>query len=187
MAYTYSLGAVKPHVKSAAYVLGPKYQIKTVYGWGLRANASDHPKGLALDFMVSDITRGTALADDAIRNAGQFGIKYVIWRQRIWNIGSSGWKKMGDRGGTTANHFDHVHVSFNATPGSGGIVQVGNPISAATQTLRDLETLAKWLANSHNWERIGWMAVGIALIIFGLLRFDNVKAVTNEAVKVVKK
>jgi hypothetical protein len=34
----------------------------------------------------------------------------VIWRQRI-NFGS-GWKPMEDRGGVTANHFDHTHISM---------------------------------------------------------------------------
>jgi hypothetical protein len=34
----------------------------------------------------------------------------VIWNQRI-NTGS-GWESMEDRGGATANHEDHVHISF---------------------------------------------------------------------------
>jgi hypothetical protein len=39
----------------------------------------------------------------------------VIWQQRI-NFGS-GWQLMEDRGGVTANHYDHVHVSFGAAGG----------------------------------------------------------------------
>ncbi len=39
---------------------------------------------------------------------------YVIWRQR-YNDGS-GWDPMEDRGSITANHYDHVHVSFEVAP-----------------------------------------------------------------------
>ena len=41
------------------------------------------------------------------------GIMYVIWNQKIWSLYYSelGWRKMADRGGVTANHYDHVHVS----------------------------------------------------------------------------
>ncbi|WP_425295888.1 hypothetical protein [Nocardia abscessus] len=35
---------------------------------------------------------------------------YVIWRQR-YNDGN-GWSYLEDRGSPTANHYDHVHVSF---------------------------------------------------------------------------
>ena len=40
-------------------VNGPRYGVKTIHGWGTRSNASDHPKGLALDFMT---TQGAPLA-----------------------------------------------------------------------------------------------------------------------------
>ena len=43
----------------------------------------------------------------------------MIWEQRI-NHGS-GWKAMEDRGGVTANHFDHVHVSFKSGAGGGDL------------------------------------------------------------------
>ena len=51
----------------------------------------------------------------ALRNQEALGISYVIWRQRI-NFGS-GWKPMEDRGSPTANHMDHVHVSFESAAG----------------------------------------------------------------------
>ena len=46
------------------------------------------------------------------------GIKYVIWKQRI-NSGS-GWRAMANRGGITANHFDHVHITFLSSTTGGG-------------------------------------------------------------------
>lgn len=115
---TYSLGPVKPHVRAAAETIGRKYGITTVLGWGTRSNASDHPKGLALDFMT---TRGGPLAEHVKANAGAYGVTYVIWDQRIWSTGRAGegWRAMEDRGSPTANHKDHVHVSFSPTAGSG--------------------------------------------------------------------
>lgn len=40
-------------------------------------------------------------------------VDYVIWRQRINTRDGRGWRQMEDRGSITANHFDHVHVSFD--------------------------------------------------------------------------
>jgi hypothetical protein len=111
---TAGLGAVKPHVRAAARVLGCRFGEPTMYGVAGRAGTSDHPAGLAVDFMV-DRAIGDRLAACALENRGALGITYVIWRQRI-NFGS-GWQPMEDRGGITANHFDHVHVSFGRTAG----------------------------------------------------------------------
>jgi hypothetical protein len=80
----------------------------------------DHGSGRACDFMEStggsmpsaDRQRhGDQVAAWAIANASRLGVKYVIWRQRIYDMRSPGWDPMEDRGGITANHFDHVHVS----------------------------------------------------------------------------
>jgi hypothetical protein len=76
-----------------------------------RGGVSDHPGGKAVDFMV-DRGTGDVLAACALRNKAALGITYVIWRQRI-NFGQ-GWQAMEDRGGVTANHYDHVHVSFGS-------------------------------------------------------------------------
>lgn len=78
-------------------------------GRAARSSSSDHPDGLAIDFMVSTST-GDALAAYVLENQSRFGVKYVIWRQR-YNDGG-GWSYMEDRGSSTANHYDHVHVSF---------------------------------------------------------------------------
>jgi hypothetical protein len=111
---TSGLGGVKPHVRAAARFLGCRFGEPTMYGVAGRAGTSDHPAGLAVDFMVDRAT-GDRLAACALANRGTLGITYVIWRQRI-NFGS-GWQPMEDRGGITANHFDHVHVSFDRSAG----------------------------------------------------------------------
>jgi hypothetical protein len=60
----------------------------------------------------SDATaHGDAGAQYVISNASRLGIKYVIWRQRIYDMRNPGWRQMEDRGSVTANHYDHPHVS----------------------------------------------------------------------------
>ena len=113
---TSDLGAVKSHVRAAAGFLGCLHGEPTMHGVAGRGGTSDHPSGKAVDFMVNRST-GDALAECAVRNRSELGITYVIWRQRI-NHGS-GWKPMSDRGSATANHFDHVHVSFGSSGGDG--------------------------------------------------------------------
>lgn len=111
------LGQVKPYVRSAAQFLACLFGEPRLIGVASRANSySDHPFGLAVDFMVNRAT-GDGLAACALRNREALGIEYVIWRQRI-NYGD-GWEPMEDRGGITANHYDHVHVSFVRGGGHG--------------------------------------------------------------------
>ena len=74
----------------------------------------DHGKGKAVDF---GITPGDALGDQvaqyALDQMGNYGISYVIWEQKINGYWTGGqWETMEDRGNITANHYDHVHVSF---------------------------------------------------------------------------
>ncbi|MEV6982194.1 hypothetical protein AB0M95_13170 [Sphaerisporangium sp. NPDC051017] len=84
-------------------------------------DSGEHPLGRACDFMLSSggampsagqAALGGAIAAWAIKNGGKLGVKYVIYRQRIYNLGFPGWRAMEDRGGVTANHFDHVHISM---------------------------------------------------------------------------
>ncbi|MEU0520473.1 hypothetical protein [Streptosporangium sp. NPDC006007] len=79
----------------------------------------EHPLGRACDFMMSTggsmpSAENTRLGDEisawAVKNKDRLGVKYVIWRQRI-NMGS-GWRAMSNRGGVTANHYDHPHISM---------------------------------------------------------------------------
>ncbi len=114
----YSLGGVKPWVAKAASILGPMFGISSIGGVAARSTPSDHPSGHALDFMCGK-SAGDRLAAYAVQNAKQLNISYVIWRQRIWSISQPGWRGMEDRGDPTANHMDHVHVSFLRSPTNG--------------------------------------------------------------------
>ncbi|MCR6030692.1 peptidoglycan DD-metalloendopeptidase family protein [Gordonia jinghuaiqii] len=103
-------------------MLAPMFGIETVGGYRPSATDPDgHPAGRAADFMVpltpAGTAQGDALAAHARSHAGQLGVDYVIWRQRIWSTAraAEGWRAMDDRGSATANHFDHVHI--NVAPG----------------------------------------------------------------------
>jgi hypothetical protein len=79
----------------------------------------DHGTGRACDFMESfgvmpsaaRAAHGDRVAQFAIDNASRLGLKYVIWKQRIYDVRNPGWRPMEDRGSITQNHFDHVHIS----------------------------------------------------------------------------
>jgi hypothetical protein len=102
-----SYGGVADSVQEVGNAMECVFPGHDVLGVGSRGGQSDHPGGYALDFMT---TSGDAIADCVIENKGDLGVEYVIWDQRI-NTGS-GWESMEDRGGATANHEDHVHISF---------------------------------------------------------------------------
>ena len=81
----------------------------------------DHGQGLAVDVMVpvgSEV--GNQVAQYAVDNISNAGISYIIYRQQLYapvdNIygPANTWNQMPDRGSITENHYDHVHVSFNA-------------------------------------------------------------------------
>ena len=71
--------------------------------------------------MISDYSSPAQakLGDDVAKylqdHAEEFGITYLIWKQKIWNAGSppDAWNQMENRGSDTENHFDHVHVSVS--------------------------------------------------------------------------
>ena len=75
----------------------------------------EHVSGRAIDFMVSDSGLGQAVADWARAHAAELNLYDVIWSQHIWTPqrSSEGWRSMSDRGSSTANHYDHVHISVN--------------------------------------------------------------------------
>lgn len=113
----HSFGGVKEHVRRAGNYIAQKFGPFPggIGGVGSRSGKSDHPRGLALDFMTM---RNSALGDRVSKymtdNAAHFGVKYVIWKQKINSLDGRGWRQMEDRGSPTANHMDHPHVSFHS-------------------------------------------------------------------------
>lgn len=201
MGNVYTLGAVKPWVQDAAYEIGNKYGVRTIYGVGARDGVSDHPSGHALDFMTSSYTQGDQIAAFTQQNAGRLNVQYIIWKQHIWNIGraSEGWRAMPDRGSVTANHYDHVHVSFKYTkPGStikipipGGNVEVDkssiDPLAGVKDSLANIKAVADFLSDSHNWLRIGMFVFGLMLILAASIQLGIGVGVKPASVKKVVK
>lgn len=110
------LDQLRPGAKVIVGEIRAKFpQINTMYG--VRPDPlPDHPSGRAVDIMMphgaSDVALGNEIAAYLQANANRLGIEYLIWRQRIWDNGDGGWTPMADRGGITANHYDHVHVTI---------------------------------------------------------------------------
>lgn len=92
-------------------------QVKNIGGLRTGAGAMDHGTGSAIDIMVENyasaggIATGDKIAQLFIDNAGELDVKYVIWRNRIWQGGN--WSGYGSNGGDNDKHNNHVHVSFN--------------------------------------------------------------------------
>jgi hypothetical protein len=85
---------------------------------GYRASSlSNHQLGLAIDFMLTpgeESSLGWSIAKYLAANASALNIDHIIFEQHIWTPSSPTWRLMEDRGGITANHFDHVHVSMKS-------------------------------------------------------------------------
>lgn len=81
---------------------------------GFRAGDQEHGTGHAIDAMISG-QAGWTLANWARAHASELGISQVIYAQHIWTTqrSSEGWRSMADRGSTTANHYDHVHITVS--------------------------------------------------------------------------
>ncbi|MER6178833.1 hypothetical protein [Streptosporangium sp. NPDC001681] len=99
---------------------GPQFGIGCYRVDGGVQGGGEHPLGRACDFMLSrggalpsaaETRRGDEIATWATKNARRLGIMYIIFRQRIWHVRSGAWAMMSDRGGITANHYDHPHIS----------------------------------------------------------------------------
>lgn len=112
----YNVGPVKAWVQAAANYLGTKFNVKTIGGWRRSDPFPDHPSGHALDLMTSSFSQGDAIAADAIANSQALGVKYIIWNRRTWNATRRTWTAYTS---TENPHTDHVHITFNNTPGTG--------------------------------------------------------------------
>lgn len=82
-----------------------------IASYGGIAGRGEHATGHALDIMVRG-ELGDQIAAFLQENRAELGIEYLIWQQRIWRPSTSAsWRGMSSRGGDTANHMDHVHVT----------------------------------------------------------------------------
>ena len=110
---------LQPQAQAFRQEIAAKFGITNIGGYR-EGDPDDHGKGLAVDVMVPTSSQlGDQVAQYAIDNMDRAGISYVIWKQQFYmpvdNIygPANTWNQMPDRGGDTANHYDHVHISFN--------------------------------------------------------------------------
>jgi len=105
-------GGIGANAIAAHRAICARFPQVTAYG-GYRAGSANHSSGRALDVMVSGAA-GWEIARWARANASALGITEVIHARRIWTTqrAGDGWRGMSDRGSATANHYDHVHLSF---------------------------------------------------------------------------
>lgn len=110
---------LQPQAEAFRQEIAAKFGITNIGGYRA-GDPDDHGKGLAVDVMVPTSSQlGDQVAQYAIDNMDRAGISYVIWKQQFYmpvdNIygPANTWNQMPDRGGDTANHYDHVHISFN--------------------------------------------------------------------------
>lgn len=111
---------LRPQAEAFRQEIAAKFGITNIGGYR-EGDPEDHGQGLAVDVMVPTSSElGDQVAQYAIDNMDRAGISYVIWKQQFYmpvdNIygPANTWNQMPDRGGDTANHYDHVHISFNA-------------------------------------------------------------------------
>ena len=110
---------LQPQAEAFRQEIAAKFGITNIGGYR-EGDPDDHGKGLAVDVMVPTSSQlGDQVAQYAIDNMDRAGISYIIWKQQFYmpvdNIygPANTWNQMPDRGGDTANHYDHVHISFN--------------------------------------------------------------------------
>ena len=101
---------VSPNIVAVHRAVCAAFPSITTYGT-FRGDG-EHAQGLAVDIMVSG-DLGWQVAEFVRANYADLGVSYIIYSQRIWSVerGGEGWRAMEDRGSTTANHYDHVHVT----------------------------------------------------------------------------
>ena len=106
---------LRPNAANGARVARQLGFAGTIHGIGQRRGPSDHPHGNAIDLMTHrNRAQGRQLAEHFRQNHAQLGVKYVIFEQMIASPRTGWqWRRMPDRGNPTANHMDHVHVSFH--------------------------------------------------------------------------
>ena len=112
------LSGLRPSAKGIVNnVLQNFSQITTIYGVRPHDPYPDHPSGHAIDLMLpsykSNEALGWKMAKYYQAHASELGVSYIIFHQQIWSVArdSEGWRHMEDRGGDTANHMDHVHIT----------------------------------------------------------------------------
>ncbi|WP_028478734.1 M23 family metallopeptidase [Nocardia sp. CNY236] len=103
-------------IRAARAIAAAFPEVRTIGGWRPSDPFPDHPSGRAIDVMIPQYTTGEgkalgdSIVDFVMSQAQEFRLDYLIWRGE--STTAQGQRTvMSDRGGDTANHYDHVHVT----------------------------------------------------------------------------
>lgn len=113
---TSKLGRVKPETRMIAaelYEAAKRNGHEIWFMWGM-GGGTEHGSGLALDLMVRNEKAGDFVRNYIWKERKRLRLRHVIWEQHITStvVQPGVRRKMADRGNSTENHYDHVHVWF---------------------------------------------------------------------------
>ncbi|MEH6821750.1 MAG: peptidoglycan DD-metalloendopeptidase family protein [Dietzia psychralcaliphila] len=93
-------------------------ELVEIGSWRASDPFPDHPSGRAIDVMIPNyessegVELGNRVMNYFMTHKEHFNVEYQIWRQEY--IPAEGTpNRMDDQGGPTANHYDHVHITFD--------------------------------------------------------------------------
>lgn len=196
-----SLGPVQAHVKAYAEALASMFGIKTAGGWRKSDQFPDHPSGLAVDFMITDIgsggvagknpggkAAGDAMAAYLVANHKALNVKYVIWNRQVWSAekATQGWRPYTQAG--QGPHDDHLHVTWlpgvgAATPGSlPAYVPVAGGLGGKLVETLGLDTIVKKAQDSM----VTLTVAGVGMVLVGAGIWVAVSPQAGRAVKTVR-
>lgn len=115
-----------PDSRKLAHDIASEFpEVREIGGWRPVDTYPDHPSGRAVDVMIPDYNSasgkklGDEINDYVHQNADRYNVEYTIWQQQYEPVGGGG-NMMKDRGGDTANHYDHVHITVKGSDSGGG-------------------------------------------------------------------
>lgn len=171
MAYVRGGITVKPHVQKFANDLEEYVGQELSFGTYPGHSPPEGPTQ-ALDIFNQVNRAGWDLQDKicgfAILYQKTYGVRYCIRRTEIWNIERKyeGWRSQGRTGNATADHDDHVHITFYAS----GRIGLNEPKPPKPDQLKEMESmtfLIGFTSGEHKgqvwlWDSAGriWTYVG---------------------------
>lgn len=105
-------------------------EVRAIGGYRAQDPYPDHPSGRALDVMTdTNKALGDRILNWLFDHNDRLKMEYAIWQQAMWYKKGAP-QPMADRGSPTANHMDHVHAYFAASPRATGKELYPNEVGA---------------------------------------------------------
>lgn len=113
---------LRPKTQKGARMIAEEFgdDLTEIGGWRPVDEYPYHPGGYALDVMTEDKELGDKINEFAWDHADELNLYDSIWQQTYFPNGVDSGDPMKDRGGRTANHYDHVHLTIDYADGPAG-------------------------------------------------------------------